>query len=75
MVVVKSQNSEVLMQFGVIVAPTIKELFVEKIQGLILSGRLAVGDRLPSERELAEEMKVSKTIVHLGLKHQIFLVS
>jgi len=56
------------MQFGVIVAPTIKELFVEKIQGLILSGRLAVGDRLPSERELAEEMKVSKTIVHLGLK-------
>ena len=56
------------MQFGVIVAPTIKELFVEKIQGLILSGRLAVGDRLPSERELADEMKVSKTIVHLGLK-------
>ena len=56
------------MQFGVIVAPTIKELFVEKIQGMILSGRLAVGDRLPSERELAEEMKVSKTIVHLGLK-------
>ena len=56
------------MQFGEIVAPTIKELFVEKIQGMILSGRLSVGDRLPSERELAEEMKVSKTIVHLGLK-------
>jgi len=56
------------MQFGVIVAPTVKELFVEKIQGMILSGRLSVGDRLPSERELAEEMKVSKTIVHLGLK-------
>lgn len=56
------------MQFGEIVAPTIKELFVEKIQGMILSGRLSVGDRLPSERELAEDMKVSKTIVHLGLK-------
>ena len=56
------------MQFGEIVAPTIKELFVEKIQGMILSGRLNIGDRLPSERELAEEMKVSKTIIHLGLK-------
>jgi len=56
------------MQFGVIVAPTIKELFVEKIVGMILSGKLAVGDRLPPERELADEMKVSKTIVHSGLK-------
>jgi len=56
------------MQFGVIVAPTIKELFVEKIVGMILSGKLENGDRLPTERELAEEMKVSKTIVHSGLK-------
>ena len=56
------------MQFGVIVAPTIKELFVEKIVGMILSGKLMVGDRLPPERELADEMKVSKTIVHSGLK-------
>lgn len=56
------------MQFGVIEAPTIKELFIDKIVSMILSGKLAVGDRLPTERELAEEMKVSKTIVHAGLK-------
>ena len=56
------------MQFGVIEAPTIKELFIDKIVSMILSGKLSVGDRLPTERELAEEMKVSKTIVHAGLK-------
>ena len=56
------------MQFGVIEAPTIKELFIDKIVSMILSGKLNVSDRLPTERELAEEMKVSKTIVHAGLK-------
>jgi len=56
------------MQFGVIEAPTIKELFIDKIVSMILSGILSVGDRLPTERELAEEMKVSKTVVHAGLK-------
>lgn len=56
------------MQFGVIVAPTIRNLFVEKIVAMILAGKLSAGDRLPSERELAEQMRVSKTVVHAGLK-------
>lgn len=56
------------MQFGVIVAPTVRDLFVEKLQSMILSGRLSVGERLPSERALAEEMRVSKTVIHAGLK-------
>lgn len=56
------------MEFGQIVAPTIKELFIEKIEGMIFSGALKPGDRLPSERDLAEQMKISKTIVHLGLE-------
>jgi len=56
------------MQFGVIVAPTIRNLFVEKIVAMILTGKLSVGDRLPSERELAQQMKVSKTVIHDGLK-------
>ncbi len=55
------------MKFEALVAPTIKELFTEKMIGLILSGKLEVGQRLPAERELAAEMKVSKTIVHSGL--------
>ncbi len=56
------------MEFGQIVAPTIKELFIERIEGLIFSGALKPGDKLPSERDLAEQMKISKTIVHLGLE-------
>ncbi len=56
------------MEFGQIVAPTIKELFIERIEGLILSGTLKPGDKLPSERELAEQMRISKTIVHIGLE-------
>ncbi len=56
------------MQFDAIVAPTIRNLFVEKLVSMILSGKLPVGDRLPSERELAEQMKVSKTVIHAGLK-------
>lgn len=56
------------MEFGQILAPTIKELFVERIEGLIFSGALKPGDKLPSERDLAEQMKISKTIVHLGLE-------
>lgn len=56
------------MKYGEIVAPTIKELFVQRIEDLILSGELKPGDKLPSERELAEEMKISKTIVHDGIR-------
>lgn len=53
--------------FEQIVAPTVKELFIERIESSILSGELAVGDKLPSERELAEQMNISKTAVHSGI--------
>ena len=56
------------MQFGEIVAPTIKELFIQRIEGMILSGTLKPGDSLPTERELADEMKISKTVVHEGIR-------
>lgn len=55
------------MQLSEIVTPSVKELFIQKIESSILSGELAVGDALPSERELAEQMKISKTAVHSGI--------
>ncbi|MFI3166906.1 MAG: GntR family transcriptional regulator [Bacillota bacterium] len=55
------------MQFKEIVAPSMKELFVNNIEELILSGQLKIGEKLPPERELAEQMRVSRTIVNLGL--------
>ena len=56
------------MEFREIVAPSIKELFVQQLEGMILSGQLRPGDKLPTERELADAMKVSKTVVHDGLR-------
>ncbi|MGN0140689.1 MAG: FadR/GntR family transcriptional regulator [Roseburia sp.] len=56
------------MQFGEIVAPSIKELFMNRIETLILSGELKPGEKLPTERELADEMKISKTAIHEGIR-------
>ena len=58
-----------MQKFEAIVAPTITEMFEQQIQGMILSGRLKIGEKLPTERELAESMRVSKSIVHLGIKN------
>jgi len=67
MVMVRPDRRGEAMQFSEIVAPTIKELFIKRMEDLILSGRLQQGDRLPSERELAEQMRISKTIAHAGI--------
>ena len=44
------------------------EAAVEQIEDLILKGLLQSGDRLPSERDLAERMKVSRPILRDALK-------
>lgn len=56
------------MAFKKIDAPSIKELFLSQIEEMILSGELKPGDRLPPERELADTMGISKTIVHDGIR-------
>lgn len=55
------------MKIGVIEAPTVKELFIQRITDMIIKGELKPGDRLPSERELAQQSKISKSAVHLAL--------
>lgn len=57
-----------IMAFKEIVAPTMRELFINQLVGMILSGELRPGDRLPTERELAEKMRISKTVVHDGVR-------
>ena len=52
------------MGFQQIQAPTLRELFVDQVIGMIFSGELRVGDRLPSERELSEQMHISRSMVH-----------
>jgi len=55
------------MELREIVAPTMKELFIKEIERQIISGECAIGDRLPTEREMERKMKVSRTIINLGL--------
>lgn len=59
------------MAFRKIDAPSIKELFLTQLEEMILSGELKPGDRLPTERELADTMGISKTVVHEGIRELV----
>lgn len=64
------------MQFQKLSAPSLKDLFICQIKESILSGQLPVGSRMPSERELASQMQVSRAVVNSGfdeLVHQGFI--
>ncbi len=55
------------MDFPKLSSPTLKELFVRELENMILSGKLPVGYKLPSERALALDMQVSRAVVNTGL--------
>ncbi|MFD1670759.1 FadR/GntR family transcriptional regulator [Agrilactobacillus yilanensis] len=55
------------MAFKEIVTPSVNELFIQEMERMILSGELKVGDKLPTERELSKEMKVSRAVINGGL--------
>lgn len=56
------------MKFKKINTLSIKELFISQIEEMILSGELEPGEKFPTEREIADEMNISKTIVHEGIR-------
>lgn len=47
---------------------TIKDSVVKRFAEDIFSDRLKAGDKLPTERDIAEEMQVSRSIVHLAME-------
>jgi len=47
---------------------TIKDRIVRSFAERILSGELKTGERLPGEREIAETMAASRSIVHLAME-------
>ncbi len=47
--------------------PSQRELFVTKMQEMILTGQLQIHERIQPERELAEQMGISRTIVNMGI--------
>lgn len=46
---------------------SLKDVFVLRFEELILSGKFKIGQKLPSERELALQLGVSRPVVHEGL--------
>lgn len=55
------------MEFEKLSAPSLKDLFIQQLQRMILSGELAVGTPLPPERDLAQQMQVSRAVVNGGM--------
>lgn len=55
------------MEFEKLSAPSLKDLFIQQLRGMILSGELPVGTQLPPERELAQQMQVSRAVVNGGM--------
>ncbi|NMB44338.1 MAG: FadR family transcriptional regulator [Clostridiales bacterium] len=55
------------MEFKKLRTPTLKELFVRELESMILSGKLKIGEKLPSERFLAEKMQVSRAVINSGI--------
>ncbi|MBR5754070.1 MAG: FadR family transcriptional regulator [Clostridia bacterium] len=55
------------MKLEQLTAPSLKDLFVKTVQDAIISGELQIGELLPTEREFAERMHVSRSVVNAGL--------
>ncbi|MCP4131651.1 MAG: FadR family transcriptional regulator [bacterium] len=48
-------------------AESLKDMFVKRFEDLIFSGKLSIGEKLPSERDLAAKLNISRPVVHEGL--------
>jgi DNA-binding FadR family transcriptional regulator len=46
---------------------SLTDLFVQRFEHLILSGKISIGQKLPAERELALQLGVGRQVVHEGL--------
>lgn len=60
-------TKEVAMKFKEIVAPTIKDLIKKEIIRQILNGECVFGEKLPTERDMANTMKVSRTVINAAI--------
>lgn len=55
------------IDIGIIETPTVRQMFMERIAGMIVNGELKPGDKLPSERDMASQAKISKSAVHFAM--------
>lgn len=55
-------------QFRTLIRNTLAEQVTEQLEAFIINQRLRAGDRLPSERELAKQFGVSRTVVREAVR-------
>ena len=55
------------MEFTQLKSPSLRDLFITRLEEMILSGKIQIGEKLPPERELAETMKVSRSVINSGM--------
>ena len=65
--------SRIAKQFEPIRRETVMETVAKRIEGLVRSGELRKGDRLPPEPELANMLRVSRSSLREALKGLMFL--
>ena len=50
-----------------IITDSVSDVFIQRFEELIISGKLSIGQKLPSERDLALQLGISRPMVHAGL--------
>lgn len=57
-----------MMQFKPIQAPSSVDLFMDQLKTAILTGDLQPGEKLPSERDMCQQLNVSRAVINTGLR-------
>jgi GntR family transcriptional repressor for pyruvate dehydrogenase complex len=65
---IDARSSDIAVLFNAVKAPRAFEAVIGQIEEAIVDGRLRVGDRLPSERELADVFDVSRPSLREALR-------
>lgn len=56
------------MPFEKIELPSPRDSLIAEIESRIIKGKLAIGEKLPTERELEAQTGISKSVIHFALK-------
>ncbi len=67
LVVGNTTSQMTLEQLPKLKKQTLVDDFITRFEEMILSGKLGIGEKLPSERDLASQLGVSRPVVHEGL--------
>jgi len=65
--VVLPEDTPVNLPLEPIRVQSLKEALISRLEGSILSGELKIGERLPSERDFAARLAVSRPVLHEAL--------